>query len=429
MAEDAVVINRGRLHVGPYFKRLTSGRRHPRLTGQENVDRGVGLSAVQSVWEAQAQADPLWAVLSEPDKRGRQWDVEAFMATGEEEVAKAMARWSALGGNLPDHDLAVDFGSGVGRLTQPLGRRFDRVVGVDISPTMVALAQRLNQCGQRVDYVLNSQPHLAFLPARSASLVFSHITLQHLPPEAAEGYLREFLRIVKPGGAIVFQLPSHFSEQYLPRDRSDTPVPETARQGQVVVVETPRQVAPDQQFKLQVEVTNRSREAWTQSAQHPLNVGNHWVKPGTGEVLTHDDGRGRLPGRLPATETAKVQLAVRAPVDPGRYEVQVDVVQEAVSWFGIANAGTRVPIDVIEVEEDAGVPQVVSHLPRPAYSSSSVFGDLISDDSFEAPPFAMNAIPRPEVEALLNDHQAILLGTDEWVTEWHSFMYYVQAAT
>jgi hypothetical protein len=39
----------------------------------------------------------------------------------------------------------------------------------------------------------------------------------------------------------------------------------------------------------------------------------------------------------------------------------------------------------------------------------------------------MNAIPRSRVEALLRDHGATLLGADEWVTEWHSFMYYVQA--
>ena len=61
------------------------------------------LVTTQAVWEAQAQADPLWAVLSEPDKRGRGWNVVDFMATGEEHVAKALAKLAEFDGELPDH--------------------------------------------------------------------------------------------------------------------------------------------------------------------------------------------------------------------------------------------------------------------------------------------------------------------------------------
>ncbi len=407
-----------------YLKRLSDTllAKTPKKAPNQ-AHHGSALDGVQSVWEAQARADPLWAVLSEPDKRGRRWDVEAFMATGEDEVAKAVARWSELGGALPDHALAVDFGSGVGRLTQPLGRRFERVVGVDISPTMVALAQRLNQHGDRVEYVLNRQPDLAFLPSHSASLVFSHITLQHLPPPAAEGYLREFLRVVKPAGAVIFQLPSHLSEHYLPADRSDTPVPETARQADISVVDPPTQAAPGQELELDVQVTNRSQEAWTQTLLNCLSIGNHWIEPGTAKVLAHDDGRARLPGRLPPGETARVRLVAHAPPVAGRYVLQADVVQEAVAWFGASTAGACVTIDVV----GEGPSDSTTSAPVGGYSGGN-FGDLISDTPFEAPPFAMNGIPRPEVEALLSGHGAALLGADEWVTEWHSFMYYVQAA-
>src|SRR5690606_28251822 len=43
----------------------------------------------------------------------------------------------------------------------------------------------------------------------SMDLVFSLITLQHIPPKVSKGYLREFVRVVKPGGVIWFQLPTH----------------------------------------------------------------------------------------------------------------------------------------------------------------------------------------------------------------------------
>ena len=38
----------------------------------------------------------------------------------------------------------LDFGCGVGRLTQALARRMNRVVGADISPVLIDLARTLN---------------------------------------------------------------------------------------------------------------------------------------------------------------------------------------------------------------------------------------------------------------------------------------------
>jgi ubiquinone/menaquinone biosynthesis C-methylase UbiE len=37
-------------------------------------------------------------------------------------------------------------------------------------------------------------------------LVYSSLVLQHLPPASARAYLREFARVVRPGGAIVVQV-------------------------------------------------------------------------------------------------------------------------------------------------------------------------------------------------------------------------------
>jgi hypothetical protein len=36
----------------------------------------------QENWEALAETDPLWAVLSEPEKRGNLWDVGEFYRSG-----------------------------------------------------------------------------------------------------------------------------------------------------------------------------------------------------------------------------------------------------------------------------------------------------------------------------------------------------------
>jgi hypothetical protein len=61
-----------------------------------------------SFWEQFAQADPLWAILSDPSKRGRRWDVESFMETGRREVSVLLYQLRELGHD-PRRQMAVDF--------------------------------------------------------------------------------------------------------------------------------------------------------------------------------------------------------------------------------------------------------------------------------------------------------------------------------
>ena len=393
-----------------------------RVPSDPPADRSTTLVTAQAVWESQARADPLWAVLSDPDRAGRRWDLPAFMASGEAMVSGALARYRALGGEWVDREVAVDFGCGVGRLTQPLARQFRRVIGVDISPTMVAVADRLNQFGDRVEYRANDRPDLSFLADGSVSLVFTHITLQHVPAGVAVDYLLEFLRGAKPGGAVIFQLPSHLAESYLHPERDDAPVPEAARAAAIVIGPAPAQVEAGTDLELTVDVTNVSDRIWYQSGDHSLNVGNHWCVVDTGVRTVTDDGRGRLPSRFRPAETARVAVRVHAPDEPGHYRLEFDVVQETVAWFeGSGSSVGSVELDVVP----AGAPE------PPADGSASeapAFGDLIADDYFEAPVFEMNPVPRHQVEALLRDAGATLLGTEEFVDNWHSYTYFVRTA-
>jgi len=165
------------------------------------------LRGLQSNWDQLGRSDPLWAVLSHPDKRHGGWDLDEFLATGEREIDDALAEADRLGA-VAGRNRALDFGCGAGRLTQALGKHFREAVGVDIAPAMIQAAERFNRQGDRCRFMLNTEPHLASFADGSFDLVYSSITLQHIPPRYAARYLNEFLRILAPKGLMVFQLPS-----------------------------------------------------------------------------------------------------------------------------------------------------------------------------------------------------------------------------
>jgi SAM-dependent methyltransferase len=161
---------------------------------------------VQRHWDALADVDPLWAVLTEADKQGKRWSIDEFFATGLADVGADMARVRLLDPRLPGKS-ALDFGCGAGRLTQALAQHFSRATGVDISGRMVALARELGG-NARVDFVHNPRPDLRLFPGDSFDFVYSRITLQHIAPRYTRRYLREFIRVLSPGGIMLVQVPA-----------------------------------------------------------------------------------------------------------------------------------------------------------------------------------------------------------------------------
>lgn len=107
-----------------------------------------------------------------------------------------------------ENNHALDFGCGVGRLTQALANFFNMVDGVDISPSMIDLARKYNQFGDRVKYYLNNKNDLSIFDDNSYDLIYTTDVFQHMSPQYMEGYLMELLRVLSPEGLLIFQLPS-----------------------------------------------------------------------------------------------------------------------------------------------------------------------------------------------------------------------------
>jgi SAM-dependent methyltransferase len=174
----------------------------------------VSLAAQRRDWDELAQLDPYWAICTTPGKRFGAWDTREFFATGEREVEAVLAEAERLG-TPGARGEALDFGCGLGRLTRALADRFDRCVGVDIAPRMVEGASELNADRPGCEFRVNPGADLTQFDDSRFDLVYSSIVLQHVPRrEWIEAYLREFVRVLRPGGALVFTLPSHIPLVY-----------------------------------------------------------------------------------------------------------------------------------------------------------------------------------------------------------------------
>lgn len=172
------------------------------------------LDSVKKTFERLGQEDPLYGVLAHKGTRHNRWDPDEFFASGQQEIRDVLRYLNDLGLRIAG-GRALDFGCGVGRLSQALAERFNEVVGVDIAESMVRRAREYNQYGDRVEYRVNAADNLRLLDDDSFNFVYSYITLQHIPPEPAKSYLREFFRVLRPDGVAVFQVPN--GKPYEPR--------------------------------------------------------------------------------------------------------------------------------------------------------------------------------------------------------------------
>ncbi len=101
---------------------------------------------------------------------------------------------------------ALDIGCGDGLQTMLVGRRYGRTCGVDVNERFIAIARdHARAFGRRANLEYYSDPveKIGF-PANTFDLVLSVCVMEHIPNH--EEVLAECLRILKPGGRIVFSV-------------------------------------------------------------------------------------------------------------------------------------------------------------------------------------------------------------------------------
>ncbi len=169
----------------------------------------TNLKSLKKDWESLAERDALHSILTDQRRARGKWDLAEFMATGEAEMKTVMSHLAHIH-CMPNYaGAALDFGCGVGRVTQALPRYFASCVGVDISQQMIHKAESLNRYAH-CRYMANSEEKLPLADA-SFSFIYSNIVLQHLPRRFSTTYLREFVRLLEPGGILIFGAQDSFA--------------------------------------------------------------------------------------------------------------------------------------------------------------------------------------------------------------------------
>lgn len=158
-------------------------------------------------WEYWGKHDPYFGVLRDDRfrKDNQEENRETFFTSGRNHMAYRLQHLETHLGAIP-RGRAVDFGCGVGRMSQAMAEHFGEVVGVDISPSMLDEARENAATAglANIDYVL-SDDALSNAPGQY-DFVHTAIVLQHIPVDRGMVIIDSLLSKTAPGGVASLHL-------------------------------------------------------------------------------------------------------------------------------------------------------------------------------------------------------------------------------
>jgi SAM-dependent methyltransferase len=172
------------------FRRVS----HAALTPAGSLD-------YKGAWNAAAQDDARDAILTGST-------AETFETTGETDAAMVRR-------HLPPNAVVLNIGCGIGRVEKYLAPHVAEMWAVDVSGEMISRArERLAGLPSVHLREIGNEEFLESFDSDRFDLVFSFLVLQHLAREDAFLYLRESVRVLKPGGILLTQFPNFLSPEY-----------------------------------------------------------------------------------------------------------------------------------------------------------------------------------------------------------------------
>jgi len=125
-------------------------------------------------------------------------------------------------------------------------------------------------------------------------------------------------------------------------------LPKIAYQAQIITEKTLICQA-DTKINLTVIIKNISPINWQETSKSGIMLGNHWLDK-NGKVVQWNDGRVCLNEELHFNEEIQLILPITAPTKLGYYRLEIDLVEEGITWF--KQQGSQTAIIEVEVIEN-----------------------------------------------------------------------------
>lgn len=151
------------------------------------------------------------------------------------------------------------------------------------------------------------------IPFYSPNTRFDMVLIEVLPP--GKGLRREFVKTTQAAA----------------------PLPVNAFNAQLSFAYGPTVLRAGERESIYVRIKNTSDLTWQALGQSDgafaIKLGNHWLNEQR-VMVVQDDARSSLLFDLPPGQEMELPLTITAPGEPGRYILEIDMVQELVAWFG-----------------------------------------------------------------------------------------------
>lgn len=120
------------------------------------------------------------------------------------------------------------------------------------------------------------------------------------------------------------------------------PLPDKGFKAQITMPDAPLKLRAGQKETITVKVKNTSDMIWWQRGGETsdrtdnkfyIALGNRWLDK-DGKRTSDTEGHNGIPRDLKPGDEVEIPLLITAPKEPGEYTIELDMVQEAVAWFG-----------------------------------------------------------------------------------------------
>lgn len=166
---------------------------------------------ISDEWEKLGNEEPYWSILTSDKFKSKtiNANIDFFNASGKKNASLIDVFCQRSGIQVPS-GVCLELGCGVGRVTQFLAQRFEKVIAVDVSTGNMEICKELilSRNINNVKTLLIKSPN-EYQNIVGFDFLFSTIVLQHNTPPLQRYILDILLRNISENGVCLFQIPTH----------------------------------------------------------------------------------------------------------------------------------------------------------------------------------------------------------------------------